>query len=401
MLKNHARVQFYWRGINRDGQRVEGHIEAKNKSIATILLTQQEISVKHLKRSERYLRRVIRKKDIVAFLCQLATLLKANLPLMHALETMRLTQHHHTVRQLIESIQRDLQKGFSFSRALQQHPQYFTPVMCHLIAMGEYASHLDAIIFKLAYNQERRLQTQRQFYLALAYPLLITMVSLSLIIALCTFVLPQFLQFYQAFQVTLPKPTQYLITLIRWIKSYGAMSMSFMLLWLVTTGLLYQHYRPCKAYLDRLLLRLPILGALLSKLIMTRLTDTLSLSLSSGLPLIDALRLLPTIASNIQYEETFIKVSSLVREGVSLTKAMRLTHQFSPDVIEMIAIGEESGKLAHMFSEIATQLEETVSRHTLFWSKLLEPITVLFLGVSMGALLLALYLPIFQLGAVF
>lgn len=392
------RFLFFWRATSPEGQPIEGYIEASSKNVASILLLRRGITPHQLKRSTRYPKKTNKKRLTVSFFKQLAVLLKANLPLIHALETLKMTQHHHGLKQLIEQIQQHLQKGLSFSNALEQYPRYFTPLMCQLIAIGEQASQFDATIFKLAYHEETQLQTQRQFYLALTYPALIVIISLSLIIGLCTFVLPQFLSFYHTFQVELPQITRAFITLTHWIKSYGMLSTTLALLVLFASSAFYRRHLLFKQYLDHRLLQIPYVGRYVSTLIMTRLASTLSLTLQAGLPLIDALKLLTSIAGNTEYEKALLKIYNAVREGTSLTQAMRLTQRFSPDFIEMVAIGEESGKLASMFSEIATHFEETIKRQTLLWNKLLEPLTMVILGAVMGLFLLALYLPIFQLG---
>ncbi len=398
MFKPTPRFQFYWRATSSEGQPIEGYIEASNKNVAFILLSRRGITPHQLKRFGRYQQKSNKKRLVVSFFKQLAVLLKANLSLMHALETLKKTQHHDGLKQLIEEIQQHLQKGLPFSKALEQYPRYFTPMMCQLIAIGEQASQFDITIFKLAHHEEKQLQTQRQFYLALTYPTLIVIISFSLIIALCTFVLPQFLSFYHTFQVELPQITRFFITLTNWIKSYGTLIIVLALLTLLTSSTFYRNHLLFKQYLDHRLLQLPYFGPYVSTLIMTRIASTLSLTLQAGLPLIDALKLLKSIAGNTQYERALLKIYDAVREGASLTQAMRLTQRFSPDFIEMVAIGEESGKLASMFSEIATHFEETITRHTLLWNKLLEPLTMIILGAVMGLFLLALYLPIFRLG---
>lgn len=397
MLKSPSRFRFYWRGVNSQGEPTEGYIEANNKNIAAILLSRQGIVTHQLKRLKHEQRKTSKKKMIVSFFKQLAALLKANLPLMHALETLKRTQQPF-LRQLIEHIQQHLQKGLPFSQALQQYPQYFTPLMCGLIAIGEQACQFDAIIFKLADHEEKQLQTQRQFYLSLSYPALVALVSLSLMIGLCVFVLPQFLSFYQAFQVKLPKITEFFIDLTQFIKSYGITSIAGSLMTMIGLSMLYQYHQPSKKRFDTALLRLPYFGNYFSILVMARTSGTLSLTLRAGLPLLESLRLLNHMGQNTKYQEAFLKIHQGVREGLSLTQAMRLTHRFSEEFIEMVAIGEESGKLSSMFSEIANHFEEIIKQHSILWGKLLEPLTMIVLGIIMGLFLLALYLPIFQLG---
>lgn len=397
MQQSSQRVQFYWQGTNTKGQLVEGHIQASRKSIATLLLLRQGITPHRLKRLGGLLPHRIRKKDIIKLLRQIATLLKAKLPLMHALETVKLSQTHETLRILVENFQTNLQRGLSFSKTLQQYPQYFSNLMSDLVAIGEQTSQLDSTLLSIVDNEEKNLKTQRQFSLILLYPTFVAVSCISLTMALSFFVLPQLFSFYETFHVELPRLTRYLIIATNGIKSYGISITGVVSLIFFVIHQLYCRCLPYRRYIDKRMLTLPLFGSLLTKMILIRLTHTFSMGLSSGLPLLDTLKLVRTVAHNTQFEEVLMNMYASVREGISLTQSMRLTGQFSPDFLEMVAVGEESGQLSQIFKETTTHLEEELERQTLLWSKLLEPMMMMALGIIIGILLLTLYLPIFRL----
>jgi type IV pilus assembly protein PilC len=401
MHPQQPRFDYRWRGVNAHGLPLEGIIRAQNKNIATILLYQQGIIVQHLKRTRHSYPKTSRKKITISFFKQLAVLLKANLILMHALETLKQTHHLPEFQTIISEIQDTLRKGLSFSKALAQYPHYFTPLMCQLIAIGEQACQFDLIILKIARYEEKQLSLIRKLYTALAYPVCIATITCCLLISLCIFVLPQFLNFYHTFQVELPQITRYFVAQAKFIQSYGILCICIIFFLMICLRLCYKKYYFLKKYFDYYLLRVPYLGSYLSRLFITRISDTLHLSLSGGLPLPESLYLLTTIISHTTYQEAIQRIHKAVQEGVSLHQAMRLTQAFPIEFLEMVAIGEESGKLIQIFSEITQHFENMTHHQTLLCCKLLEPLMMVILGLITGGFLLALYLPIFQLGAAF
>jgi len=393
---------FYWQGVNAQGQATEGEIYAPSKTVASVLISRQGILIKKIKRldpSNRSWHRTIKKREITTFFRQLATLLHANLPLTHALKTMQNAHHNHNMRQLIHHLIEALKEGFTFAQALQRHPKYFTTLFCNLISIAEQTSSLHITTTKIADTQEKLLKNQQQFILALTYPLLILFITIGLMIALCAFILPQFLHFYDSFQVSLPALTQILIKLSTGLQCYGLYGLMILLAIPLIIRTLYQHFKKLACYFDSLLLKIPLLGAYFEELIIIRISHTLNLSLSAGLPVTEALILVGTITNNKIYERMLMQIHTQVSAGRRLTDAMRSTQRFSTYFLEMIAIGEESGKLTYVLSQIVKQLEAANQNKTTVWSKLLEPTIMVILGLAMGALILALYLPIFQLGA--
>ncbi len=397
MRNSHQRIQFYWQGTNTKGQRVEGYIQANRKRVAHVLLELQGITPNRLQRLGGLFARNISKKEIATLLRQISTLLKANLSLIQALQTVKLNQNRPSLRLLVETLEISLQKGFSFAKALSEHPQYFSSLMIDLVSVGEQTSQLELTLMKIVHNEERNLKTKRQFSLMLLYPAFIAFTCISLTMTLSFFILPQLFSFYETFHVELPKMTTYFMHFSNGVKSYGLIVLMQISLLICALRISYQHHQPMREYIDKHVLRIPFLGQMLSKFILIRITGCLSMALSSGLPLLETLEMTKKIIHHTAFEKAVTSIHTAVREGVSLMQSMRSTQRFPADLLEMVAVAEESGQLAQIFSEITNHLEDALTQHTLLWSKLLEPLIMVILGSIIGILLLTLYLPIFQL----
>lgn len=395
---------YRWVGVNCAGQTVRGQLKAKNATLAKITLHQQGIHTKKIKQAHRFLKYVknnrIHSTHITHITRRLSALLDAQIPLFQAFELLKSGEENHRLKKLLHQIQEDIQSGIPLADALKKYPKYFSTLFCHLIQAGEISGALVTLLKQLANHRETREKITQKIKKSLAYPIAILSIAFIVTIGLLIFVVPQFQLLFESFHASLPAATQGLINCSQFIKVYG-----FILLILSVTGFysLQYFYQKSSAFamkVDALMLRIPLIGSILRDIILARLTHTISILLSAGLPLVDALKISANIAHNAPYTKAMLDIQTALTEGHPLQRTLENTGLFPNMMTQIVGMGEASGQLDNMLAHLAEQQNDDLKHKLEVLSSLFEPILMAILGLWIGSLIIALYLPIFQLGAI-
>jgi len=398
-----ARVQefiFEWEGKDRAGKVVRGELRSAGEAAVSASLRRQGILVTKIKKRRASGGRSISQRDIATFTRQLATMMKAGVPLLQAFDIVGRGSPNPRLTRLLLDIRSDVETGTSLSSSFRRHPKYFDTLYCNLVEAGEAGGILEELLARLAQYQEKILAIKQKVKSALMYPIAVLVVAFIVVTIIMIFVIPSFEQVFASFGAELPAPTMLVIAMSKFFVSY----------WWVIFGVLfgggYMFYRTWKRsenmqfFMDRLLLRLPIFGELIRKSVIARWTRTLSTMFAAGVPLVEALDSVGGTAGNIIYSRATEQIQRDVAAGSGLTTSMSSTGVFPNMVLQMAAIGEESGSLDAMLSKAADFYEDEVDEMVKGLSSLLEPIIIVFLGTLIGGIVVAMYLPIFKLGQV-
>lgn len=391
--------RFDWVGIAQNGTQLKGEIRAANDMRARVALRQRGITPIKVVRPWRR-QPSLSRKSIGLILRQLATLIHAGVPLLAAMELLAKSQDHAAATQMLLQIRTDLQMGASLAQAMQQHPEAFDTLTCTLVAAGEQSGLLDVMLDRIAHYQEKMQAIKGKIRSALAYPIAILGIAFAVSLLLLWLVVPAFEQSFSSFGAALPWPTQLMIDGSKTLRDHG----------LLASGLLgiagftvYRHWQTNPAWqtqTDVWLLGLPIVGSLFQKAALARWSQTLASLISAGIPLLDALGPAGDTAGNRCFVSASRKIRLQLQQGASLSTAMRQQAVFSALPIQMVAIGEESGALDDMLRKVADIYEREVNDLVSMLSSLLEPLMMVLLGLIIGGMVIAMYLPIFQLGNV-
>lgn len=391
---------YEWEGKDRHGKIVKGELRAAGEAQVQAQLRRQGIVVEKVKRRRLASAKRIKPKDIAIFTRQLATMMKAGVPLLQAFDIVGRGNPNPSVARLMYEIRTDVETGTSLSSAFRKHPAYFNSLYCNLVEAGEAAGILEDILDRLANYLEKTEAIKSKVKSALMYPTAVIVVAFIVVSVIMIFVVPAFKEVFTSFGADLPAPTLAVI----------AMSEFFVAYWWLIFGALggglyffFQAWRRSEKvqhFMDRLLLRLPIFGQLVEKSVVARWTRTLSTMFAAGVPLVDALDSVGGAAGNSVYAEATAKIQQDVATGTALTQAMTSTGVFPSMVLQMCAIGEESGSIDHMLGKAADFYEREVDDMVAGLSSLMEPIIIVILGTVIGGIVVAMYLPIFKLGAV-
>ena len=390
-------TRYRFTGVNRAHQTVHGSLVAKNKTLAKIELFKQHIHVKKLMRDNKKIARITY-HTITGFTRGLGALLKAHIPLIQALELLEHSEDNPRMRCLLKNLQHDVQTGIPLAHACRKHPRYFTSLFCHIIHMGERSGSLVILLNQLASHREAEGRMKKKIRATMAYPLAILSVACCVTLGLLIFVVPQFQTLFTSFDATLPKATLSLIWLSSALKSYGLM-MFMMILVSVYAGRYLHAHAPKLAWIcDDLKLRVPLLGTILRLAMFSRITQTLSILLSAGLPLVDAIGVCANLAANRRYTQSLLTIQTQLTEGHPLQHAFEETGLYPAMMTQLIGMGEASGRLESMLKHLAEQQRDALQHAMQTFSGLFEPCLMALLGLWVGGLIVALYLPIFQLG---
>jgi type IV pilus assembly protein PilC len=391
---------FRWQGFNHQGIKQKGIIEAASIALVKQELGNQAIRVNKISKKNDFFRSRIKQSHITLFSRQLATMLKAGIPLIQAFDFVANSQTNHLMKSLIVNIKTEVEQGHTFSEALQKHPKFFNDLFCNLIAVGEKSGKLDLMLDKVANYKEKIESIKKRLQKALAYPFFVLLIASFVTLALLIFVVPQFESLFTGFGAELPALTRTVIYVSTLLKNY----------WPVILGILSaliggfikarQHLPWLNYASDKIILRLPILGSLFSKTIIARFAGTLAISFAAGLPLVEALGAVAGVTGNKVYAKATEQIKMELFTGQQLQIAIKNTLLFPTMVVQMVAIGEESGTLEFMLQKIADFYEEEVNASLDISINLLEPIIMAILGLIIGSLVIAMYLPIFKLGSV-
>jgi type IV pilus assembly protein PilC len=392
---------FAWEGEDRNGRPVRGEMKARGEHQVRVNLRRQGIvpgKVRPCRRRPSGQR--IRPRDIALFTRQFATLMRAGIPVLQAFEIVARSHPNPALGRLLDAIRADVESGSSLSAAFRQHPRHFDALYGHLVAAGEAAGMLDDLLERLAIHLEKSASLQAKIRTALAYPLAVVVVAFTVVWVIMVWVVPSFQTMFSAMGAELPAPTRLVVTLSQWLSAHG-----WLLLVGVAGGVLallhaWRRHPGVQRLADRLLLRLPIWGALVQKAVVARWCRTLSTLFAAGVPLAEALGWVGGASGNAVYAAATEKIQQDVSTGNSLTQAMTQALLFPPMVLQMCAIGETSGSVDPMLGKAADFLEAEVDDTVARLSSLLEPVILVVLGTLVGGIVISMYLPIFQLGQV-
>jgi type IV pilus assembly protein PilC len=394
-------IPFAWEGRDKRGARIKGRSLAPDEAALRADLRRQGIAPSRI-RKQRDGRRggKVNAGDIAVFSRQLATMLAAGIPLVQAFEIVGNGNDKPAMQKLVLDIKADVEGGTSLHEALGKHPLYFDDLYVNLVEAGEQAGALESLLDKVATYKEKTEALKKKIKKALFYPAAVIVVAVIVTVVLLIFVIPQFESLYKGFGADLPAFTQMVINLSRFVQRDGvyiAIVLGFMV-W----AFIYfkKRSKAMREFLDRAILKVPVIGPILNKAAIARYARTLSTMFAAGVPLVEALESVAGATGNIVYEHAVLKMRDEVSTGQRLQRAMEQTGLFPNMVNQMIAVGEESGSLDEMSGKVATFYEAEVDNAVDAMSSLLEPLIMVVLGVLVGGLVIAMYLPIFKLGSV-
>jgi type IV pilus assembly protein PilC len=393
---------FQWEGTDTSGKRVKGKsVAASEAAVRAQLRRQGVIPLKVRKESTLFQKSgKVTAGDIAIFSRQLATMLTAGIPLVQAFDIVGKGHDNPAMARLIMAVKGDVEGGTALAQALSKHPLYFDDLFVNLVEAGEQAGALETLLDKIATYKEKTEAIKKKIKKALTYPAAVLVVALVVTSILLIFVIPEFESLFQGFGADLPAFTRMVIDLSEFVREKGV----FIVILVVgsVTGYLYMHKRSkrLREIQDRIMLKMPVVGPILTKASIARFARTLSTMFSAGVPLVEALESVAGATGNIVFELGVLRMRDDVSTGQRLQVAMESTDLFPNMVIQMIAVGEESGSLDEMSSKVADFFEEDVDNAVDNMSSLLEPLIMSILGVLVGGLVVAMYLPIFKMGAV-
>ncbi|WED44346.1 type II secretion system F family protein [Legionella cardiaca] len=403
MTKKHKTLRYFWKGIDLHGRQVRGEINAPNLLYAKFELQKQGINVEKIRKHYALLSNPfnqITSADIAIFSRQMATMIEAGIPLMHAFDIIMKGQIKQQMNVLIAAIKRDIEIGSTFAGALAKYPTLFNHLFCSLIEAGEKSGSLILMLNRVANYQEKLETVRKKIRKLLMYPSVVFIIALLITTGLLIFVIPQFSTMFKAFGAELPLLTRSVMNASIFLQNYWCLL--FALLVGATVGLPQARKNSVTftRYLDIFLLKLPWIGPVILKTIIARFTRTLGITLTAGLPLLQALQAAVNVTANRVYHLAGIRMQETIARGQSIQYALENTALFPAMVVQMIAIGEQSGTLEQMLNKIADYYEEEIDNTIESFNILLEPLIMSILGIVVGVLLLAMYIPIFKLGSI-
>lgn len=391
---------FEWEGRDRSGKPVRGEVRAGGENQVQALLRRQGVFPTRIRKRKVSGGRKIKPKDIAIFTRQLATMMKAGVPLLQSFDIVGRGNPNASVTRLLNEVRTDVETGTSLNAAFRKHPLYFDALYCNLIEAGEAAGILEALLDRLALYMEKTEAIKSKIKSALMYPVSVVIVAFVVVAVIMIFVIPAFKEVFSSFGADLPAPTLAVIAIsevfVQWwwliFGGIGGGIFFFMQAW--------RRNERMQAFMDRALLKMPIFGTLVEKSCIARWTRTLSTMFAAGVPLVEALDSVGGASGNSVYAVATEKIQQEVSTGVSLTAAMSNANVFPSMVLQMCAIGEESGSIDHMLGKAADFYEAEVDDMVAGLSSLLEPVIIVILGVLIGGIVVSMYLPIFKLGQV-
>ena len=391
---------FEWEGKDKTGKLVRGELRAGGEAVVSASLRRQGILVSKIKKRRTSGGKSIKQKDIAIFTRQLATMMKAGVPLLQSFDIVARGSPNPRLTKLLTDIRSDVETGTSLSTAFRKHPMHFDALYCNLVEAGEAGGILEALLDRLAIYQEKTMAIKSKIKSALMYPVAVIIVAFVVLTVIMIFVIPSFKEVFTSFGGELPAPTLFVIALSEFFVSYWYLIFGFLFGGLYFFFQSWKRSEKMQVFMDRLLLRLPIFGDLINKSVIARWTRTLSTMFAAGVPLVEALDSVGGASGNAVYRMATEQVQKDVSTGTALTASMTATGVFPTMVLQMAAIGEESGALDHMLAKCAEFYEDEVDEMVKGLSSLMEPFIIVILGVLIGGIVVSMYLPIFKLGAV-
>lgn len=391
---------YHWEGKDKTGKIIRGEIRAAGEAMVQATLRRQGVMFVKVKKHKMSRGHSIKDKDISLFTRQLATMMKSGVPLLQSFDIGIKGATNPSLARLLNEIRTDVETGSSLAQAFSKHPRYFDRLFVNLVGAGEQAGILDEILDRLALYKEKILAIKSKIKGAMFYPIAVISVAIIVVTVIMLFVVPEFKKVFSSFGADLPGPTLIVV----------AMSDFFVEWWYLAFGIIggtifgiaamYKRSTAMQNFVDRTILKLPVVGDIVRKATIARWARTLSTMFAAGVPLVEALDSVGGASGNHVYLMATRQIQTEVSTGTNLTVSMQNTNVFPTMVVQMVAIGEESGQLDSMLSKVADFFEQEVDDAVAALSTLLEPIIMVFLGVVIGGLVVAMYLPIFKLGAV-
>ena len=400
LAKAPKEVIFEWEGKDRNGKIVRGEMRAGGESVVNASLRRQGILVNRVKQRRTSGGKRIKQKDIAIFTRQLATMMKAGVPLLQSFDIVARGSPNPRMTKLLNDIRGDVETGTSLSSAFRKHPLHFDALYCNLVEAGEAGGILEQLLDRLAIYQEKTMAIKSKIKSALMYPVAVIIVAFVVLTVIMIFVIPAFEDVFKSFGGELPGPTLLVIAMSKFFVAW------WWLMLILGGGGLYFFFQSWKRSekmqmaMDRLMLRLPVFGDLINKSVIARWTRTLSTMFAAGVPLVEALDSVGGASGNAVYAMATEQIQKDVSTGSALTTSMTTTGVFPSMVLQMAAIGEESGSLDHMLAKCAEFYEDEVDEMVKGLSSLMEPFIIVILGTLIGGIVVSMYLPIFKLGAV-
>jgi type IV pilus assembly protein PilC len=393
-------IVFEWEGKDKNGKPVRGEMRAGGEAMVSASLRRQGVMVSKVKKRRVSGGKAIKQKDIAVFTRQLSTMMRAGVPLIQAFDIVARGSTNPKLTRLLTDIRSDVETGTSLSAAFRKHPLYFDALYCNLVEAGEAGGILETLLDRLAVYQEKTMAIKNKIKSALIYPVAVLVVAFIVLTVIMIFVIPAFEDVFKSFGADLPAPTLVVIAMSKFFTSY------WYLIFSILGGGIYffmQSWRrsvKMQKFMDRLLLRIPVFGDLVNKSSIARWTRTLSTMFAAGVPLVEALDSVGGASGNAVFAEATEKIQKDVSTGSALTTSMQATGIFPVMVLQMCAIGEESGSLDAMLGKAAEFYEDEVDEAVKGLSSLMEPFIIVILGTLIGGIVVSMYLPIFKLGQV-
>ena len=398
--RNIKEIVFEWEGKDKNGKVVRGEMRAGGEAVVSASLRRQGILVTKMKKRRLSGGRSISQKDIAIFTRQLSTMMRAGVPLIQSFDIVGRGSTNPKLTRLLNDVRSDVETGTSLSAAFRKHPLYFDALYCNLVEAGEAGGILETLLDRLAIYQEKTMAIKNKIKSALIYPIAVLVVAFVVLAVIMIFVIPAFKEVFSSFGADLPAPTLVVIAMSEFFVSY----------WWAIFGVLgggtyffiqsWKRSEKMQKAMDRLLLKVPVFGDLVNKSAVARWTRTLSTMFAAGVPLVEALDSVGGASGNAVFAEATEKIQRDVSTGAALTTSMQTTGVFPNMVLQMCAIGEESGALDQMLAKAAEFYEDEIDEAVKGLSSLMEPFIIVILGTLIGGIVVAMYLPIFKLGQV-
>jgi len=395
---------FIYKGIDKKGNKIEGEMKGQSQALVRAQLMKQGIRAKGVRKKPKPLfgsgKKAIKPMDIAMFTRQMATMMKAGVPLVQSFEIVADGLENKSMRELVLEIREDVAAGGGFAPSLRKHPKYFDNLFCNLVDSGEQSGALETMLDRIALYKEKTEQIKAKIKKAMTYPIAVVVVAIVVTGILLVKVVPTFAETFSNFGADLPAFTLFVLGLSEFVQEWWLWILVGVIASVYLLKVVKQKSIAFATAVDRYSLKIPVVGEILYLSIMARFGRTLSTTFAAGVPLIDALTSVAGATGNIIYEKVTLKVRDEVSTGIQLNQSLRNSNMFPALLVQMTAIGEESGALDEMLDKVAVFYEEAVDNMVDNLTSLLEPLIMSVLGVLIGGLMIAMYMPIFQLGAV-
>ena len=398
---------YVWEGRSRKGTIEKGEISANNEAAVRLQLRRQQIQAIKIETKPKDIlkslklpkRRGVKEKELVVFTRQFATMIDAGLPLVQCLDILASQQVNPAFKEILQKVKGDVEAGSTFADSLGKHPRVFNDLFCNLVAAGEAGGILDTILNRLAAYIEKTMNLKKKVKGALVYPGVVLSIALIVVAGLLLFVIPVFQKMFTDMGGTLPAFTQFVIYLSEFVRRY-VIFIAGALVVLVVAFVRWYRTEKGRAIVDDLLLRIPVIGELIKKVAIAKFTRTLGTMLSSGVPIMEGLDIVARTSGNKTIEKAILRTKASIGEGKTIAEPLGASRIFPPMVVQMISVGESTGALDSMLSKIADFYDDEVDAAVSALTSLIEPALMVFLGITVGGMVIAMYLPIFKMASV-